>query len=113
MWLGRKVQAKGHTEFTLLAVGVFFQFGAIQVRGKIDVGWLDWFPCDCTYNMRDLVVEKARDGVVVSYITARNMLVAESNVAPSDGMPVVAPQRGHMERMDQVAERRISALLKL
>src|SRR6202030_2004318 len=66
--LGRKIQAEGNTELTLLPVGVLLQFCSAQVRGEINIRRLERFSGDRAQRSRDVMVEKARHRLVIGHV---------------------------------------------
>ena len=101
----REIQTQSNAELTLLPVGVLLQLGAAQVGGQINIRRLDRFSRDGTDRSRNLAMEEACNTFIVGTVTPRALLVAECSASPTDGVPVVAAQRGKIERVNQVSER--------
>ena len=60
------------------------------VGSEINIRWLDGFSNDGAEGIRNLVVEKPGNTLIVDGVPPRTLLVAQSNGSPPDGMPVVA-----------------------
>lgn len=64
----RKVQTQGNAELALLPVDMLLQVGATQVRREINIRRLDCFSYDVTDCLCNLVMEEARNALVVGRI---------------------------------------------
>lgn len=110
--LRRKIETERNAEFALLAIGVLLQFCSAEIRGQVNVGRLERLASHGAERGRHLMVEEARDWLVVGDVTARTLKVAELNRSGADQMAVITTQGRNVKRMDEIGERRIAALPK-
>src|SRR3954469_4626870 len=108
----RKVQAKCDAELALLAIRVFLQFGAAQIRGQIYVRRLHGLSCNSTDAGCNALVKKSRYGIIVSNVTSRTLAVPQSDRTRTNLMPVVPAQRSEMKRVHGTAEPCVSFFTK-
>ena len=110
--LGRKIQAEGNTKLTLLTVGVLFQFCSAEVRGEINIRWLERFSGDRAQRSRDVMVEKTRHWLVIGHVATWTLPIPQPDRAGANQVAIIAPQRRYMKRVDQVTQRRVAFFSK-
>src|SRR5271157_3175874 len=89
---------------------MFLQFCPAHVRRHVRVGRLERFSGNRAEGGGDLMVEEASGRLVVGDVTARTLAVAKMDRAGANQIAIVPSQGGHMKRMNQVRERRVSLL---
>ena len=94
-WCGFKrfrriVQAKRNAEFALFAVNMLREVGALQIGGDVNIRWFDRLSRDRAHRSGELIMKVPGDALVVSYVTARILQIAEAKASGQNALTKIA-----------------------